>query len=87
MTIDEVLTKGFLNLTDQECDTLLQGIYETENPEERMTRGIMLLSSFIPERSMISVLNLVTVILDANDEMNVLHQAQGHVHGTDCNHE
>ena len=86
MEFESAIEKGFLNLTDEECDTLLQNIYEIENPETRLTKGLMILGSFIPEKKIVNVLNLTTVILDANDQLEELQSEEGHVHGPECNH-
>ena len=86
MDMDTALEKGFLKLTTAECDELLNEINDVENPEDRLGRGLVLLSTFIPEEKVIDLLNLVTIVLDANEELSEMQEAQGHVHGPDCNH-
>jgi hypothetical protein len=69
MTTDEAVKKGFLALTDDEASQLLETLFDTEDAQQRLDDGFRLLLTFIPEDKIPSVMDLATIVLDAEEEL------------------
>lgn len=91
MTIPEAIQNGFLNLNETQTDTVLDALFDIDDPQTRLDHGVDLLRTFIPEDKILHVLDLVNLVLDANDEMDTGadddhdHHGHGHHHGHDHN--
>lgn len=69
MNFDEAMQKGFLNITEEDADKLLGDLFDDDDPTVRLDSGIALLGTFVPREKLAIVLDLVSVIIDANEEI------------------
>jgi hypothetical protein len=86
MTIQEAVKKGFLNLTEEEAAMTLDALFDNDDPQSRLDNGVELLTTFMAEEKIPFVLDLVAIILDANDELEGDQEGE-HDHDHDHTHE
>ncbi|PLX33204.1 MAG: hypothetical protein C0600_00890 [Ignavibacteria bacterium] len=71
MTFDEAMEKGFLNIEPGDADKVLEEIFDNDDPAARMDACLALLGTFVPREKAIQVLDLVSIIIDANEELEM----------------
>lgn len=71
MTFEEAMEKGFLNVEPDAAEKLLEEIFDNDDPAARMDACLALLGTFVPREKAIQVLDLASIILDANEEMEL----------------
>ena len=77
MTFEEAMQKGFLNITGDEAEQVLGSLFDTDDAGARLDAGVALLGTFVPQDKLVSVLDLASVILDANEEMELYGDGDG----------
>ena len=68
MHFDDAMKTGFLNLSEEEATKVLEGIFDNDDAEARLDAGVALLGTFVPSEKLEQVIDLVAIILDANEE-------------------
>lgn len=71
MTFEEAMQKGFLNISDEDAGTLLEELFDIDDAASRLDAGVALLGTFVPQEKVVAVLDLATIILDANEELEL----------------
>ncbi len=71
MTFEEAMQKGFLNLGEDEAAKVLEDLFDTDEAGARLDAGLALLGTFVPQDRVVAVLDLATIILDANEEIEL----------------
>jgi hypothetical protein len=70
MTIQDATAKGFLNLSEEEANTVLEQLFDIDDTQQRLEEGINLFLTFVPEDKAGFALDLSGIILDAYDELD-----------------
>jgi hypothetical protein len=70
MTIQDATAKGFLNLSEEEANTVLETLFDNDDTQQRLEDGLTLLLTVVPEDKAGFVLDLAGIILDAYDELD-----------------
>jgi len=71
MTFEEAMQKGFLNISDEDAGKVLQDLFDNDDAGARLDAGVALLGTFVPQEKVVAVLDLATIIIDANEEMEL----------------
>lgn len=88
MNIEKALAKGYLELSDEEADKVLNELFEMEDPNNRFDAGLGLLLTFIPEDKAGAVLDLASIVSDTYEELEESGEADhDHDHDHDHNHD
>jgi hypothetical protein len=69
MTLDEAVTAGFLNLSEEDSNHMLDSLFDTDDAQQRLNDGVRLLLTFLPEEKLPYVLDLAAIVLDADEEL------------------
>ncbi len=70
MTIQDAITKGFLQLNEDEIEQVLNDLFDSEDPEIRFEQGLELMKTAIPEQFVGPFIDLANIIIEANDELD-----------------
>ncbi|MCB2205943.1 hypothetical protein KQI65_14475 [bacterium] len=71
MKFEEAMQKGFLNLTPEEMNKVLTDIFDNDDAGARLDAGMALLGTFVPRERAVAVVDLASIIIDANEEIEL----------------
>ncbi len=77
MHFDDAIKTGFLNISEEEATKVLENIFDNDDAEARLDAGVALLGTFVPQDKLEQVIDLVAIILDANEELDSLEGDEG----------
>jgi hypothetical protein len=86
MNIQDAIQTGFLNLNEEQTGAALDLLFDNDDAGTRLNEGVELLRTFVPEDKIPFVLDLVAIILDANEELESEHD-HDHDHDHDHHHD
>lgn len=69
MTIDEAVTAGFLTLGEEDGNAILDALFDNDDAQQRLNDGVRLLLTFLPEDKLPYVLDLASIVIDADEEL------------------
>jgi hypothetical protein len=77
MHFDDAMKTGFLKISEEEATKVLEAIFDNDDAEARLDAGVALLGTFVPQDKLEQVIDLVAIILDANEELDSLEGGEG----------
>jgi hypothetical protein len=71
MDFDQAMEKGFLNLSEEESNELLDQLFDNEDVGARYDAGLALLMTFVKEEKVAHVLDLCNIVLEAYEALDM----------------